>query len=287
MAERGYGCSKVQASGCVTVNIPGRSILATRILNVGAIFAVNLVNEILGVFEGPAIPGKPDSKGLHTMTSSNDLLDAFCDRLLFYMQIGVNTWNIGQQLLMECRPDVCNSFLMDEAVERGIDLPRLHKEHDTSPFMVTYGGINAAGYQSLGMACEASADGRLAGTPLDDGSMSPMIGAGKKGPTAVMNSAGKIPFMHMQLMNQRFMPQFLEGDNKQLFANYLRVWHEKGSIPHIQFNVVDSEMLKAAQNNTEEYKDLQVRVAGYCAFWIDLARDTQDSIIARTEQSLS
>jgi pyruvate-formate lyase len=84
--------------------------------------------------------------------------------------------------------------------------------------------------------------------------------------------------MHTQLLNQRFMPQFLEGENKKLFAQYLREWYEKGTIPHIQFNVVDSGILRAA--------NLQVRIAGYSAFWIDLSKETQDSIIARTEQSL-
>ena len=82
------------------------------------------------------------------------------------------------------------------------------------------------------------------------------------------------------------MPQFLEGENKKLFAQYLREWYEQGTIPHIQFNVVDSRVLRHAQDHPEKYTDLQVRVAGYSAFWIDLAKETQDSIIARTEQSM-
>jgi pyruvate-formate lyase len=71
-----------------------------------------------------------------------------------------------------------------------------------------------------------------------------------------------------------------------LFAEYIREWHEKGTIPHVQFNVWDSETLRDAQEKPENYTDLQVRVAGYSAFWIDLSRETQDSIIARTEQSM-
>ena len=34
---------------------------------------------------------------------------------------------------MEYSPDPCNSFLLDEALERGVDLTKLHKEHDTWP----------------------------------------------------------------------------------------------------------------------------------------------------------
>jgi pyruvate-formate lyase len=79
---------------------------------------------------------------------------------------------------------------------------------------------------------------------------------------------------------------FLEGDNKKLFAAYLREWYNKGSIPHIQFNVVDSAVLRDAQEHPEKYPNLQVRVAGYSAFWVDLPKGTQDSIIARSEQIL-
>jgi formate C-acetyltransferase len=121
---------------------------------------------------------------------------------------------------------------------------------------------------------------------LTDGSRSPAPGADRNGPTAVLNSAAKIPFKHTELFNQRFMPIFLEGENRKLFAAYLQVWYEKGTIPHIQFNVVDSAVLKDAQEHPEKYRDLQVRVAGYSAFWIDLPKGTQDSIIARTEHGL-
>ena len=76
------------------------------------------------------------------------------------------------------------------------------------------------------------------------------------------------------------------GKNKKKFAAYLRVWYEKGTIPHIQFNIVDSAVLKDAQEHPENYTDLQVRVAGFSAFWMDLPQATQDSIIARMEHSL-
>jgi len=88
-----------------------------------------------------------------------------------------------------------------------------------------------------------------------------MAGADKNGPTAVLNSAGKIPYMHSQLLNQRFMTQLAEGENKKLFAEYIREWHEKGTIPHVQFNVWDSGTLRDAQEHPEKYTDLQVRVA--------------------------
>lgn len=147
-------------------------------------------------------------------------------------------------------------------------------------------GGTAAGYQTAGLAVGATPDGRFAMSHLTDGSRSPMAGADRNGPTAVLNSAAKIPFTHMELFNQRFVPIFLEGENKKLFAAYLREWYDKGTIPHIQFNVVDSTVLREAQEHPEKYTNLQVRVAGYSAFWVDLPRGTQDSIIARSEQTL-
>ena len=80
---------------------------------------------------------------------------------------------------------------------------------------LTSDGGTAAGYQTVGLACGATPDGRHSMSHLTDGSRSPMAGADKKGPTAVLNSAGKIPFMHTELFNQRFMPVFLEGENRE------------------------------------------------------------------------
>ena len=88
-----------------------------------------------------------------------------------------------------------------------------------------------------------------------------------------------------ELMNQKFLPTFVEGDNRQIFAEYLREWYDKMTVPHIQFNIVDDQLLREAQENPQGFADLQVRVAGYSAFWIDLSRETQDTIISRTEQS--
>jgi len=52
---------------------------------------------------------------------------------------------------------------------------------------------------------------------------------------------------------------------------------------HIQFNVVDVETLRAAQQHPEQYRDLIVRVAGYSDYFCDLSKALQDEIIARTE----
>lgn len=52
---------------------------------------------------------------------------------------------------------------------------------------------------------------------------------------------------------------------------------------HIQFNVVDSRMLKDAQKKPEQYRDLLVRVAGFTQYWVEVSKPIQDELIARTE----
>jgi pyruvate formate-lyase/glycerol dehydratase family glycyl radical enzyme len=361
-----------QVAACVANHIKGKSVNATGLAQVGIMLAARMLEEVLGLYEPPPTQGRPELKHPTQMKSADEVLGAFCERLLFYARAGAVSWNLGHQVIMDYSPDPCNSFLLDEPLERGIDLTKLHKEHDTWPNIIVFGAVNlcdsltaiqklvfddkkyamdelltalkanwqgyeemrqdflnapkygnedeyadewavktmtkihnivgqvedawgnpltfdastAAGYQAAGLPVGALPDGRFASGPLADGSISPMTGADKKGPTAVLNSAGKIPFMHTQLFNQRFMPVFLEGDNKALFAEYLREWYEKGTIPHIQFNVVDNKVLREAQEHPEMYTDLQVRVAGYSAFWVDLPPETQGSIIDRTEHSL-
>jgi len=110
-------------------------------------------------------------------------------------------------------------------------------------------GSTASGYTMFGLTAGASPDGRHMSASLADGSQSPMTATDVNGPTAVLNSVAKVPFSHTELFNQRFMPTFLEGEKKEIFAAYLKAWYEKGNIPHIQFNVVSSETLREAQVN--------------------------------------
>ena len=55
---------------------------------------------------------------------------------------------------------------------------------------------------------------------------------------------------------------------------------------NVQFNIISAETLKAAQQNPEKYRDVIVRVAGYCAQFVTLDQTTQNDIISRTEQNL-
>jgi pyruvate formate-lyase/glycerol dehydratase family glycyl radical enzyme len=135
----------------------------------------------------------------------------------------------------------------------------------------------------FGSVCGATPDGRRAGTPLSEG-ISPVQGADRHGPTAVLKSAAKMDHARTggTLLNQKFTPQLLADDSGleglvHLVRTYFRLDGH-----HIQFNVVDADTLRAAQRNPEQYRDLIVRVAGYSDYFCDLGQALQDEIIART-----
>ena len=136
----------------------------------------------------------------------------------------------------------------------------------------------------FGSVIGATPDGRKAHTPLSEG-ISPVQGADRRGPTAVIKSAAKMDHARTggTLLNQKFTPQLLAdqaGLDKltQLIRSYFRLDGH-----HIQFNVVDVETLRAAQAHPEQYRDLIVRVAGYSDYFCDLSVALQNEIIERTE----
>jgi len=138
----------------------------------------------------------------------------------------------------------------------------------------------------FGKTVEATPDGRKAGEPLSEG-VSPVQGADRKGPTAVIKSVAKIDHVRTggTLLNQKFTPQLLAdeiGMNKlaQLIRTYFKLDGH-----HIQFNVVSSGMLRDAKKHPERYRDLIVRVAGYSDYFVDLSVDLQNEIIKRTEHA--
>ena len=137
----------------------------------------------------------------------------------------------------------------------------------------------------MGHNVGASADGRHAKDPLADGGVSAMYGRDTNGPTALLQSVAKLPFEKASngtLLNMKFLPSFFQTDSGiTKFSNFLRAFSRLG-ISHIQFNVLTKEDLLAAQANPEKYRGLTVRVAGYTAYFTELARDLQNEIIART-----
>ncbi len=136
----------------------------------------------------------------------------------------------------------------------------------------------------FGSVIGALPDGRKAHEPLSEG-ISPVQGADRKGPTAVIKSASKIDHIRTggTLLNQKFTPDILSDKTGLTKLRHLIRAYFKMDGHHIQFNVVDAETLRKAQRNPEKYRDLIVRVAGYSDYFVDLGIDLQNEIIRRTE----
>ena len=136
----------------------------------------------------------------------------------------------------------------------------------------------------FGKVMGASPNGRLAGKSISDGT-SPSHGADTKGPSAVIKSLTKLDHTKSggTLLNQRFLPSLLKKEEDivklgQLIRSYFRLGGH-----HIQFNIVDTATLLAAQSSPEDYRDLLVRMAGYSDYFNDMNTDLQQEVIERTE----
>ena len=136
----------------------------------------------------------------------------------------------------------------------------------------------------FGSVIGATPDGRRARQPLSEG-ISPVQGADRRGPTAVIKSVAKMDHLRTggTLLNQKFTPQLLKDDDALDKLVHLVRTYFKLDGHHIQFNVVDAATLRAAQKNPEQHRSLIVRVAGYSDYFCDLSQALQDEIIARTE----
>lgn len=135
-----------------------------------------------------------------------------------------------------------------------------------------------------GAVTGALPDGRLAGEPFCDAS-SPMMGRDVNGPTATVKSVASMVDEKLHegaLYNLRFDPKGIQNEKGiQIIEGIIKTYFKDGG-QHIQINVVDNETLKKAQENPENYRGLMVRVAGYMAYFTELDKSAQDTIIYRT-----
>lgn len=153
----------------------------------------------------------------------------------------------------------------------------------------TPGSYTVSAHVPLGAVVGATADGRLSGEQLADGGLSPMLGKDQLGPTAVLKSVSKLDnylLSNGSLLNVKFTPATLEGAHGlSKLSDFVRAFM-KLKLQHVQFNVMNAETLKKAQQKPEDYAGLVVRVAGYSAFFVELSKEIQDDIIRRTAHEL-
>ena len=136
----------------------------------------------------------------------------------------------------------------------------------------------------FGSVTGATPDGRPARRPLSEG-ISPVQGADRRGPTAVVKSASKMDHLKAggTLLNLKFTPSLVATEaGVDQWANLVRGYFKLDG-HHVQFNVVGAETLRAARANPAEHRDLIVRVAGYSDYFCDLSPELQEEIIERTE----
>lgn len=179
---------------------------------------------------------------------------------------------------------------VDELAKLAVDifLDELEKYscYRGGPFIASL--LPVSSYVAFGITTGATPDGRHAKEPIADG-ISPQNGVDLNGPTAAAKSVSRIDQVRCAngvIFNQKYNPTTLQtSEGLAKFIDLLFTYSKLGG-GHIQFNMVTADKLRDAQKNPEKYKGLVVRVAGYSAFFNELSKEIQDSIITRTEHSI-
>jgi formate C-acetyltransferase len=166
------------------------------------------------------------------------------------------------------------------------DIIRSYDNSPFRPYIVAREGLAWHYFGGLGVG--ALPNGRKAFEPLNDGAMSPMRGADRKGPTAVLRSAVKAGFResYASVLNQKFSGAMVRSDESidKLIA-YTNAFMGSGG-SHIQYNMVDTAELRDAKVHPENHRDLIVRIGGFSAYFTQLSAGIQDDVIDRNEHSL-
>jgi pyruvate formate-lyase/glycerol dehydratase family glycyl radical enzyme len=169
------------------------------------------------------------------------------------------------------------------------DSHRIIRSYDNSPFrnyMIAREGLAWHYFGGLGVG--ALPNGRKAFEPLNDGAVSPMRGADRNGPTAVLRSAIKAGFKesHASVLNQKFSAAILRSNESvDKLVAYTNAFMLNGG-SHIQYNMVDTNELRDAKMHPENHRDLIVRIGGFSAYFTQLSPSIQDDVINRNEHSL-
>lgn len=141
----------------------------------------------------------------------------------------------------------------------------------------------------MGLNTNASLDGRRAGEAISD-NLGPVHTDGgshdTEGPTALANSVSKVDHSlapNGTLLNMKFPQDAVGGrEGRDNLVDFIDVYFSRGAM-HVQFNIMSSETMRAAQKRPEKYRDMLVRVAGYSAYFVELGEALQKDLIQRSE----
>jgi len=140
---------------------------------------------------------------------------------------------------------------------------------------------------ALGEVTGATPDGRKAGSWLSEG-VSPVQGHDKKGPTAATRSVAKLDHARTNgtLLNVKINPQTVKSDRDlHKLAALIRGYFSQGG-HHMQFNIVDRDLLLEAMDRPDQHRNLLIRVAGYSDYFTLLSKDIQREILSRAEHGV-
>nr|MBQ4319594.1 hypothetical protein [Clostridia bacterium] len=153
------------------------------------------------------------------------------------------------------------------------------------------GGVFKAGLYSIdrayyfGHATGATADGRLAGTELSK-NLGAMAGMEYGGVTAEILSVGALDltgYPNGSVLDLMLHPSAVSGENgADVLISLIKTYMKSGGFG-IQFNVFDAETLRAAQNNPDKYRNLQIRICGWNVYFVRLTREQQETFIKQAE----
>ncbi len=161
---------------------------------------------------------------------------------------------------------------------------RAYKNPFGVPCKISREGLSWHYFGGLGVG--ALPNGRKAKEPLNDGSISPMRGADKLGPTGVLRSVLKAGFTesYASCLNQKFSGTVMKSpESREKLAALTDTFFRNGG-QHIQFNLVDKDELVDAKAHPEHHRELVVRVGGFSAYFVMLSPEIQDDVILRSEQ---
>ena len=139
-----------------------------------------------------------------------------------------------------------------------------------------------------GKATGTMPDGRKAGAPLSPGA-NPSYGAEQSGLLASLNSVAKLPYewaldgiSNTQTINPGALGHS-EEEKKNNLVQVMDGYFDQGA-HHLNVNVFGTEKLIDAMEHPEkeEYQNFTIRVSGYAVKFIDLTREQQLDVIART-----